>query len=103
MKCPCCGSEITEFPMRELGEANLTVLEWRLVQALSDAFPRRLTIDSLIGAMWWGAREPEQAWTNLRTHIRRTRAKLRPLGWTIKAAGESTYRLEKLDEPTQEH
>lgn len=82
MKCPCCGGEIADVPVEALKEIDLRAYNAAILRLLVAAYPRALTIETLIEGVYAG-NEPEHAVSSLRVLLKRLRAVLEPYGWTI--------------------
>ena len=86
-KCPTCGHTIHKgpAPSKALVDAQLSPQEQRIVAALVSAYPRRLSIGSLMDAVYFDDPQggPECARESVSMTLSRLRAKLPIYGWTI--------------------
>lgn len=101
--CPCCGQSMTapRAPIETLEAAPLPTVLRRIVNILSEIYPRSVSSEFLIDEIYRGAREPEHARECVAVQISRLRDKLAIYGWTIPKAGGGRgnlglYRLEPL-------
>lgn len=101
--CPCCGQPVNagRAPIEALDAAPLATVPRAIVNALVKAYPRALSADALISAVYSGAREPEYARGAISVQLNRIRDKLALYGWTVsRGAGgrgnTSMHRLEPL-------
>lgn len=99
MNCPHCDKPITSPAALTdaLGLADFTASEFNLASALTDAFPRPVSFEVLIFAIWGQNNEPENSRDDLNSHVSRARNKLKPYGWTIKSMRFFGYRIQKLE------
>ena len=98
MNCPHCDKPLTgpaTLP-NALGLADFTASEFNIVSALADAFPRPVSFEVLIFAIWGQNNEPENSRDDLNSHVSRARNKLKAHGWTIKSMRFFGYRIQKL-------
>lgn len=103
--CPCCGHALSDraVPLSALPVASLTWQRRRIVDALISAYPRPLTIVSLIDAVYYSdpTGGPENAENTLRVQVSHLRKELERYGWTIPSVRPGRgnfqqYRLEPL-------
>lgn len=102
LHCPCCGGAIAaHVPITALDAAPLSTVRRAIVTRLSRSYPRSVSADDLITAIYSGTREPEYARQALSVQLHNLRLILRPYGWTIPRApggrgNTAMYRLEPL-------
>ncbi len=102
--CPCClqAMPVDRAPVGVLELAPLTPMERKIVKALADSYPRRVTMRQLVDTCYWDDPEggPENPELVIRLKMGSLRKKLPSHGWTIPkikcgpVTGYNAYRLE---------
>lgn len=101
-RCKCCGQPLPGSPSVDLEAAPLAKLERRIVDALSIAHPRAVTIDALIDQVYFDDADggPIDARSSVASTVARMRKLLPRYGWTIPRGSRGrgvrgTYKLTK--------
>lgn len=103
--CPCCGRPVDTgaLPVTALAEIPASRHERRILKALVSAYPRRVSGDFLVEALYCDDPNggPLRAVDVVRVTVTRLRAKLARVGWTIPHGGTgrgstARYRLAPL-------
>ncbi|TPW26016.1 hypothetical protein [Pararhizobium mangrovi] len=100
--CPCCGKPVDKVEVEALEDAPLSYTRKSIVRRLISAYPRMVSAETLMNAMYGGAREPENARLSLAVTMTAIRKILRPHGWTISRskggqANKGYFKLERTD------
>ena len=99
--CPCCGQPMNAgiAPIEALEAAPLSTVRRTIVNRLARSYPREVSAEDLIEAIYTGSREPEHARQALTVQLANLRLLLRPYGWTIPRApgGKGNHAFYKLE------
>lgn len=99
--CPHCGQSVSSAPseLRALiAELPLTGQEVRLAEALIASWPRLVSNDVLVAAMWdHRTDEPKTPEACMYSHVSKLRTKLVPHGWTIASSRFRGRQFKALD------
>lgn len=109
MICPCClqAMPVERAPIDVLELAPLTPMERKIVKALADSYPRRVTMRQLVDACYWDDPEggPDNPNGTIYVTVSHLRRKLRAYGWTIPkikcgpVTGYNAYCLAPVESP----
>lgn len=95
--CPCCGRAVVNAPASLVDAVDALRLprrQRRIVDALIAAFPRTISKDDLVPAVWDHLDdEPEFPGDVLESHVSKLRQALRPHGWSVDGVRMAGYRL----------
>lgn len=102
--CPTCGQSIDgPAPVKALADANLSVMQQKIVAALTSSYPNGIRTPAMVDIIYADDPDggPDFAVYTLRMMMVRLRRKLKPHGWTVSVnkPGKSNvaiYRLERV-------
>lgn len=103
MNCPCCGQQTTDISVTGLADVQLSFARKSVLRRLIEAYPRSVSSDALLDAVYSGARIPEHPREVLAVQLTMIRRIIEQYGWTIPRSGggqgnHAYYKLCRTDE-----
>ena len=101
--CRCCGGILSapRSPIEALEAAPLSPTRRTIVQTLTRAYPKGVSADRLISAVYNASNEPDNSRQSIRVQLLNIRQIIAAYGWTIPVmpggrGNVAEYRLEPL-------
>lgn len=83
LRCPCCGSPVDSVPVEALTEVTMSFPRKSILRRLAQAYPRHVSSDALMEAVYDGAKTPANPRIVLAVQLHEIRRIVEPFGWTI--------------------
>lgn len=86
ISCPVCGGHLAQVPVEVLLDIRLPNQNRFVLQELIRLYPRSVSKDRLLDALYGHVRTPAAEGNGLNVILSRLRKELQPYGWTVSSA-----------------